>query len=176
MSPSLKIASPKPLSSALRVNHWSSPPLVAEPVSRLSVLAIAANWVASSSGLPLRAASLSYVAWALALAVAPARVVRGHGVLRVGRLVAGRVEDVADPDLVARPLVVGGRDEDLAHLALGGRLLRSVGDDLLRQLVADEIGPDRLAIGIQRDPGILDLLGPDGIDDRGAISFTWAMT
>ena len=63
----MKTASPNPVSSWLWVNQSSAPPLAAEPVSMLSVLAIAANWAASwSAG---RALSLSYVACALALAV-----------------------------------------------------------------------------------------------------------
>ncbi len=87
--PVLKIASAKPRSSCPWVKYGSSPPAAPEPVSLLSVPAISANCLASSSGWPTSAFSLSYVACAFVRAAAQLGSSDGAGLAEPGAVSPG---------------------------------------------------------------------------------------
>ncbi len=67
------------------------------------------------------------------------------------RVVLGRVEDVTDLHLVARPLALGLGDVDLLDAALGRCGLDDVGHDPLLERLAGHVCPDRRTVGLERD-------------------------
>ena len=103
----------------------------------------------------------------LRLGQGPAGVVRRHRAGRAGLRVAGRVQDVARPDLLAGAGVRAGVDLDLADLALDRGGGRRVGRDLGRERLVNQQRARFGAVGVEAHPGILDPLGVGGINGRG---------